>query len=554
MEIDASTKLIEQMITSIYDLVNLEPNEKVREKVPGAEEVGGRFKENNTKVHMCLPGIPLYPEDFRNMYTLGNPLGVKSRTALFSVLVDSIPAANTNRYKQTPRRVSNAFIAVVQAANSHGPKMSEETKKMLDKINKFLFCEVKVVEAPDPFAEEEEKPKITTKIDKTTAYKRYEELTEGINEATQEMLHVAAQASGKADWQKEYSSEQLAAMSEQQKNDAADRALRQSEDYWEDKSFGPRKTYEKLKREFDSDVNVKYVKQALDFQATHGNELTTALLANCKKLAELGDFRDQVLTAPIKLSLPSSTNFAKEGGEEGYTHIVCNTKDYEKKQHKVDVSADLGLKGMIKLVTFGLDGGGKTHIDSSETKSKSMSVEFDVCFVSIIRPWMDATLFSEHIQWDAGRDQKKGSVSSGKKEEQTDDNLLPFIPMQMIVAKNVKLKADWSDEHKRLIEQAAKGGFSIGWGPFKIAPSMKESSSHLKEDKKTGEGYLDCPGIQCIGFVSWVPPFSAPEDGESQSPEIDRNLVNGNDNVAKDAAKLEEQLSLPPDKREARYQ
>jgi hypothetical protein len=560
-ELNVETKLIQQMVTKVYELVTMEPTENAREKVPQAEEAAGRFKESNTKVHLCVPGIPLYPKDFENMYSLGNPSGLRSKTALFSVLVDSIPAANANRYEQTPRRVSNAFQAIVQAANSHGKQMSGETEKMLSKINKFLFCEVKEEVAPNPFADEEEQPTFRTGSDKTDVYKRYEDLIQKINAARNDILKVANKASEIADWRndKDYSDEELERIGKdpQKMNRLADRALRRSEDYWEANSFDPQKKYERLKREFDGDANMKYVKQALDFQVTHGNELTAALLANCKKLAGLGNFSDQVLKIPIKLSLPSSTEFAKKDSDEGYSNIRCNTKEFKKAQHKVDVSADLGLKGVIKLVAFGVKAGGSTKIETMDTNFKNMSVDFDVCSVNIIRPWMDATLFSEYIDWDAGRDQPPGSVSSGKIKDQTDNHLLPFIPMQMIVAKNVKLKADWTKEHKDFIEQAARGGFSIGWGPFKIGPSMKESSSHLKSDEESGENYLDCKGIQCIGFVSWVPPFCAPKDGtKSSNPRrLVDNLPKGEDEkIREDAIKLEEQFSFPPDLREARYQ
>lgn len=555
MGTDARDDLMEQMITTIYDRVFTELPDKVRKTVTETGEAVGKFNESNTKVHLSVPGIPLYPEDYRNMYSLGNTQGVKSRTAMFSVLVDSIPAAGTNRYVQTPRRVSNAYKAIIKAANSHGPEMSAETKKMLDKVNAFLFCEEKVEEKPSPFADEGEKPKLVTVRGKTQVYKDYENLKEEIDDAVQEMLNVARESSQIADWQADYSNDEITAMSEDEKNRLADRALRRSEDYWETGSFGPRKRYEKLKRQFDGDANMKYVEQALDFQATHGNELSTQLLASCKNLVDLGDFTDPVLTVPIKLSLPSSTNFAKEGSETGYSHISCNTRQRKESKHKVEASLGLGLKGIIKLVTFSVSGGVKTDVEVMDVKSESMSVDFDVCFVNIIRPWLDATLFSEHIRWDAGRDQKEGTVSSGNKDTQEDSKLLPFIPMQMIVAKNVKLKAEWSDEHKKAIEQAAKGGFGIGFGPFRIGPTMTEGSSHLKKDEKSGEEVLEFPGTQCIGFVSWVPPFSAPEAGESQAgEELDKALIEGNDKIEVDAQVVADQASLPPDQREAKYQ
>lgn len=548
----AGNKLINQIYSRIYDIVTTLPTEADRNKVPDADKAGGKFSASNTAIQLSIPGIPLYSDDFENMWTLGNPRGVKSRTALFSVLVDAIPATKSASYEQTPRRVSNAYSAVALAANAHGQQMSKKTKTMLDKVNKFLFCEIE--EPPSPFAEPGTPG--TKRTDKTEVYKRYEQLNDDIDDAKQELLRVSAQAGKIADgWSDEFSKSEIAAMSDEEKRSSSDKALRQAEDYWEDKSYGAQKRLDKMLTEFHGDANIKYVREALDFQANHGNELSSTLLSRIKKLVELGDYSDPTMKIPIKLSFPSSTKFAEADYSDGYMNISCNTEKYSEKHDKFNVAADLGLKGIIKLVTFGVKAGGGTSTDTLDTELEKISVSFDICFVNIMRPWLDATLFSKYIQWDAGRDQPAGSVSSGKIETQTDDHLLPMIPMQMIVTKNVKITSNWSKEHKQTIEEKLKGGFSIGWGPFAIGPSIDQSFSHFKQDKNSEQSTLTCPGIQCLGFVSWVPPKSAPLAGDNMVElEIDKNMVSGDSEIVNNANTIVDQARLPPDQREAKYQ
>lgn len=112
---DASIKLLKQMINRIYDIISIEPSPEITEKIPEAAGQKAQFTNENSTVHLCIPGIPLYSEDFSDMYTLGNPNGVKSKTALFSTLVDAIPATGSNRYEQTSKRVSSALQLLLRA-------------------------------------------------------------------------------------------------------------------------------------------------------------------------------------------------------------------------------------------------------------------------------------------------------------------------------------------------------------------------------------------------------------------------------------------------------
>ena len=130
---------------------------------------------------------------------------------------------------------------------------------------------------------------------------------------------------------------------------------------------------------------------------------------------------------------------------------------------------------------------------------------------------MDATIFSSNVKWDAGEDQKAGSVSSGELDTQTDEHFLPYIPMQMIVVRNVKLIADWSKEEEDFISNASNSDVSVGWGPFSVNTSHQHKDSDTEVDRKGAGAGIDIPGIQCLGFVSWVPPFSAPLDGSAAS-------------------------------------
>lgn len=79
---------------------------------------------------------------------------------------------------------------------------------------------------------------------------------------------------------------------------------------------------------------------------------------------------------------------------------------------------------------------------------------------------MDATLFSEQALRNAGRDQKAGSVSSGRFDTRTDSLLLPLMPIQTLVARNVRISGAFDETHQTFVKSHLDAGGSFGWGPF----------------------------------------------------------------------------------------
>ncbi len=507
---DASITLMENLYARLYGMLTMEPTKN--DRFPNSENAGGRFNESNAAIHLSVPGISLYSEDYENMWTFGNPRGVQSKTALFSMLVDSMPSMNTARYEPSTKRVSTAWMAVVEAANAtNDVGVDAKTQKMFDKIDNYLYewrqepaSPFQDADAPAP------EPKKTRH--KTAVYERYLHMQEAMDDAREEIKHAMASASRAADWEADLSEEEIEKLSDERKQHLKDRALRNSEDVWEEKSYGPMRKLKRLKEEFDGDVNNKWVEQALAYTKTHGNELSMNLVKAAKELAEQGDWSGQVTKLPIKLSVPSATKWAEKDNQDGWTTLIANThrKDIVKDHRHSETHAG-GGGGFLWHV-------GGSYDETRDTKTldthfEHMKVSLEVTFVNIIRPWMDMTLFSDYVHWSAGTDQPAGSVSSGRLESQSDSNFLPLIPMQMIVARNVKLTAGWTDDHKQWLKTHLSTGGSAGWGPFSVSASHTEDHEHF-EDHGSGAGSsLLCPGLQLLGFVSQVPPFAATDAG-----------------------------------------
>jgi hypothetical protein len=176
-------------------------------------------------------------------------------------------------------------------------------------------------------------------------------------------------------------------------------------------------------------------------------------------------------------------------------------------------------------------------------KNITLDIEYGLC--TIYRPWLVGDLFYLR-NWYLVTN-KKNAVSDGTIEGQAAgagvDRLLPMIPRQFLVIRNVKIKSDQWGSDGQVMDQAfsqsagswnssttstaGSGGLSLGF--ITIAGSGSRSTSHARTDNSVdtwGEhqerfgvtwknGELSIKGAQIIGWLSEVvpacPPLDAPE-------------------------------------------
>lgn len=83
-----------------------------------------------------------------------------------------------------------------------------------------------------------------------------------------------------------------------------------------------------------------------------------------------------------------------------------------------------------------------------------------------------------------------------------------MYPVAFIVAKDISIKADFSHKDEEHITQAAKGSASVGFGPFSIGGSYGYGNTEDTFNSDFQNGEIKVPGMQIIGWVSRVIPYS----------------------------------------------
>ncbi|GAA3925251.1 hypothetical protein GO495_03900 [Chitinophaga oryziterrae] len=118
--------------------------------------------------------------------------------------------------------------------------------------------------------------------------------------------------------------------------------------------------------------------------------------------------------------------------------------------------------------------------------SNAFSMSFDYCLVYLQRPWFNTSLFTFSNVW-YSLSLQENYFSNGLKDE-SNHGILKCIPTAMILIKNLKITAAWTDDDK----SNAKN--SIGLGVFNL-----NNSEFI-------DNALITPGMQIIGWMCEVLP------------------------------------------------
>lgn len=118
--------------------------------------------------------------------------------------------------------------------------------------------------------------------------------------------------------------------------------------------------------------------------------------------------------------------------------------------------------------------------------SDEFSMSFDYCIVYLERPWFTTSMFHYRDLWYC-KAFKEDYFSSGIKDE-TNDGTLKCIPTAMILIKDLRITAAWTQEDKNNAAQ------SVGLGIFNV-----NGSQFINNELVT-------PGMQIIGWMCEVIP------------------------------------------------
>jgi hypothetical protein len=408
------------------------------------------------------------PSDFADMVSPENPNGDQRSAEAFSAMVDKVPRPGP-LWADSGDKLSEAYALLASANTDSAP--SPEQKKLYDQAYEFLNSRTTTKDF---------KGNVKDKIDPSPIVIAYDQAR-------------AAYISAVSGFRTAYNGYDLTKKEDQRAFNAAAPALQNLIDQtWNAWGRAGKAEVEEAQAALNSTIN-DAVRLAID---------------------QIGE------ATGTRYKLPSSTTTGRpwlpayalptewaasdlHGPKLEFSSAYLNkTTSTQADGYGVEASGSYGLFH----ASVGVEGEHKRS--SAHMDAENLKLEAELIAVSIMRPWFNPVLLGMNGWWLNGYD--RGGISNG--DPTNPAGKLPLIPTGFVLAKNVKITADFSSEDKKFISNSISTKAEAGWGPFSF--SGKYSLSDSKEDfeSKFDGGSLVFPGLQLIAWISTVPGLSPPRN------------------------------------------
>jgi hypothetical protein len=201
--------------------------------------------------------------------------------------------------------------------------------------------------------------------------------------------------------------------------------------------------------------------------------------------------------------------------ERAWTHMRLTNSDLEAQAHSEATSFGGGLDLNWGLFRVGGRYGQDRQKSYTNTEVTNLTLDFEILTVLIRYPWLNFGVF-ESRAWDwSSAAQFKGQLSDGKYQPEAQPplgELLPFVPVRMVIARNVSLSGDWVQQVESQITEAKQGGGSFGFGPFSLGGRYADSDTRTYTSAETADGALKFSEPQILGYFVYQVPDSPDPD------------------------------------------
>lgn len=455
MDADREQKVLSSLYDRLLDAVTYSPDGKT-----------GAFSKQDICFQMAK-NLVLDPADFKDMLSPSNPNGDMNAAAVFSDMVDAVPKVGP-LWVDSGQRLSDAYRDIVKGANSK-TQPDEKQKAIYQQAYAFLNT---VTETKD-FKGNQKK-----KVDPSDIAIAYDEAQ-------------AAYLTAVSGYRTAYNGYDLDKKEDQRGWNAVAPGLQLTLD----------QAWNKWGRSGKAEVE-----EAQNALASTINDAVRHAIAEAQRLVS-----DENYFAPIAGGRPWLPSYALPGSWADPTSKASKlhfssaylNKTESKSAHEYSAAA----KASWGLWHAEGEVSGKHEESNSHLDAQNLTLDAELIAVSIRRPWFNPLLFTMKSWFVNGY--SKDGISNGNVNDLK--GALPLIPTGFVVARNVKITADFSEEDKKFVANTIATKASGGWGPFSISGGYAHGSSTDNFQSKFDGASLLLPGLQLIAWISAITPPSPPE-------------------------------------------
>ncbi len=456
MDQATETKILDTLYDRIYQAVIYSPADKQNEV----------FIDENTFLQFAQ-NQALNPADFSNLVTPTNPSGNLGASQTFANLVDKMPS-QTSAYLPSATLISETYKQIVDGANSTttpDPAQEKKYKQAFDYLNTISTIK-------------DYTGKETTQTDNSPVYKNY-------------LNNQSAYLTAISGYRTAYLGYDLTDPAQQRQWQANEPTLRNNID----------RSYNTWRSQ-----GAAQVEQALAAMASAINDAVGNIIRDAQQTMASGMASSTGDGSRWYFSYPMPSDFA-DPNASGFTRMLLTEKNLEETASSKATDWKASGSVGVGLLSIGADVSGHHSEKHYNMDSNTFTLDAEIAVVRIFRPWLNDLLFKIN-SWYTNMTSAHG-ISIG--ELTSDPLILPLIPKAFVVARKVKITAEWSSDEKKRIEDSIAAKGSVGWGPFSIGGGYKDSSSSDYHKAQFQGNTLVVPGSQIIAWVSEITPASPPE-------------------------------------------
>ena len=249
------------------------------------------------------------------------------------------------------------------------------------------------------------------------------------------------------------------------------------------------------------------VENALNLLGSQGTDAATAAIAGAKKKFE----RWQVAAGMIADTVPYVQVMPSNWCDPNVDHDGWTQYGFEQTDTVEETSTEATAWAVKASVGFGFwhadaSAGGSSEKQMRDYTSNKLGISMKYALVDIERPWLNTVLLNLANWYLVGF--KKNSISNGTPGQQSplenEAFWLPAIPTQILVIKELKIKAENIHENMEKSKSHIEAGGSVGWGPFSVGGNYSHDKTHGKQTFHQDGEWLCVDGVQVVGWISQV--------------------------------------------------
>jgi hypothetical protein len=411
----------------------------------------------------------LNPQDFANAATPVNPTGDLNAAETFSRMVDVVPAVQAD-YTPSAETVSTVYSNIVNGANTSA-QVDPAQVTIYQEAFSFLNSETKIKDFMG---------KETTSTGPSTIAAAYQ-------------ANLTAYVTAVSAYRTAYLNYDLTDVKQQRQWQANEPVLRNAVN----------QTYTTWRNQGAPQVEEAQAALVSSVNSSVRNAIQDAQ----RSVSSINQMASSLGQDPWFLSYALPTNWADPAAAANFTNLTLTSANLNTSSDSQYSSYGGGASWGGGLWSVGGSAQHSSGSTQSHMDANNISLSAKIGVVRIFRPWLHEFLF--RMQGWYIDSEESGGISNGQLAG-NEGGLLPLIPTAFVVARDISISADFSDQDKSHIESATSGSASVGWGPFSISGSYSHSESHDTFSSSFSGGQLNVPGIQVIAWVSEIVPMSAP--------------------------------------------